>query len=100
MDRQPRRAGPEERQALARTLGDTPESVISAHLARPRACRSLCVAGDPTHPSGVIVRGGSYRDELMSFGSDAAVPWELLRLVKGWWGTSAWSSLAPKTLGG
>ncbi len=84
MDRQPRRVSPEERQALARTLGDTPESVISVHLLA-RGLAEAYVAGDPTHPSGVIVREGSYPGELMSFGSDAAVLWELLLLVGGWW---------------
>ncbi len=42
------------------------------------------IAGDPTRPDGVIVQGGSDPGELMSFGSDAAVLWELLRLVEGW----------------
>jgi hypothetical protein len=84
MDRQPRRVSPEERQALARTLGDTPESVISVHLLA-RGLAEAYVAGDPTRPDGVIVQGGSDPGELMSFGSDAEVLWELLRLVEGWW---------------
>ena len=80
MDRQPRRVSPEERQALARTLGDTPESVISVHLLA-RGLAEAYVAGDPACPTGVILRGGSDPGELMSFGSDAAVLWELLRPV-------------------
>jgi hypothetical protein len=84
MDRQPRRVSPEERQALARTLGDTPESVISVHLLA-RGLAEAYVSGDPTRPDGVIVQGGSDPGELMSFGSDAEVLWELLRLVEGWW---------------
>lgn len=84
MDLHPRRASPEERRALARTLGDTPESVISVHLLA-RGMAEAYVAGDPTRPGGVIVQGGPDPGELMSFGSDAAVLWELLRLVEGWW---------------
>ena len=84
MDLQPRRASPEEHQALASALGDTPESVISVHLLA-RGLAEAYVAGDPTRPGGVIVQGGPDPGELMSFGSDAAALWELLRLVEGWW---------------
>jgi hypothetical protein len=84
MDLQPRRVSPEERQALARSLDDTPESVISVHLLA-RGLAEAYVAGDPTHPDGVIVQGGSDPGELMSFGSDAMGLWELLRLVERWW---------------
>src|SRR3712207_4248961 len=84
MARQPRRASPEERQALARTLGDSPETVISVHLLA-RGLAEAYVAGDPTRPDGVIVQGTSDPGELMSFGPDACVLWELLRPVEGWW---------------
>ncbi len=84
MDLQPRKASPEERQALARTLGDTPESAIAIHLLA-RGLAEAYVAGDPTRPDGVIVQGGPDPGELMSFGSDVEVLWELLRLVEGWW---------------
>ena len=57
---------------LAGTLGDTPESVISVHLLAHGLAEAY-VAGDPTRPEGIIVRGGSDTGELMSFGSDAAV---------------------------
>ena len=80
----PRKASPEERQVLAGTLGDTPESVISVHLLA-RGLAEAYVAGDPTHPDGIIVQGGSDSGELTSFGSDAAVLWGLLWLVEGWW---------------
>jgi len=84
MNLQPRKARLEERQVIASALGDTPESVISVHLFA-RALAEAYVAGDPTRPDGIIVQGGSDLGELMSFGSDAAVLWELLRLVEGWW---------------
>lgn len=48
MNLQPRKARPEERQALAGALGDTPESVISVHLLA-RGLAEAYVAGDPTH---------------------------------------------------
>ncbi len=84
MNPQPRKARPEERQVLAGTLDDTPETVISVHqLARGLA--EAYVAGDPRDPGGIIVRGGSDPGELMSFGSDAAVLWDLLWLVEEWW---------------
>ncbi len=84
MNLRPRRASAEERRVLAAALGDAPESVISVHLLA-RGTSEAYVAGDPTHPDGVILQGGSDPGELMSFGSDAAVLWELLRLVEGWW---------------
>ena len=57
--------------------------LISIHLLA-RELAEAYIAGDPTRPDGVIVQGGSDPGELMSFGSDAAVLWELLRLVEGW----------------
>ncbi len=69
---------------LAGALGDTPESVISVHLLA-RGLADAYVTGDPAHPDGDIVQSASDPGELMSFGLDAAVLWELLRLVKGWW---------------
>jgi GNAT acetyltransferase len=84
MNLQPHKAHPEQHQVLARALGDTPESVISVHLLA-RALAEAYVAGDPTHPDGLIVQGSTDPGELMSFGSDAAVLWELLQLVEGWW---------------
>ena len=83
MNLQPRKASLEERRALAGALGDTPETVISIHLLA-RELAEAYIAGDPTRVDGVIVQGGSDPGELMSFGSDAAVLWELLRLVEGW----------------
>ena len=83
MNLQPRKASPEERRALAGTLGDTPESVISIHLLA-RGLAEAYVAGEPARPDGVIVQGGPDPGELMSFGSDTGVLWELLRLVEGW----------------
>jgi hypothetical protein len=56
--------------------------VISVHLLT-RGLAEACVAGDPTRPDGVIVQGGTDPGELVSFGSDTEVLWELL--VKGWW---------------
>jgi hypothetical protein len=84
MNLQPRKARLEERHVLAGALGDTPESVISVHLLA-RGLAEAYVAGDPIHPDGVVLQRGSDPGELMSFGSDAAVLWELLRLVQGWW---------------
>ena len=81
---QPRRTRPEERQVLARALGHTPETVISVHLLA-RELAEAYVAGDTARPDGIIVQGGPDPGELMSCGSDAAVLWELIRLVDEWW---------------
>ncbi len=58
--------------------------MISVHLLA-RALAEAYAAGDPTHPDGIIVQGSTDPGELMSFGPDAAVLWELLQLVEGWW---------------
>ena len=98
MHLQPRRASPEERRGDAGALGDTPESVISIHLLARGLAEAYVAAGDPTRPDGIIVQGGSDPGELMSFGSDATVLWELLRLVGGWWCVSVLGPCA-RTLG-
>jgi hypothetical protein len=69
--------------ALADALGDTPETVISVHLLRRGLCRAY-VAGDPSHLDGAIVQANDFPTELMGFGSDPEVLWELLKAVEGW----------------
>jgi RimJ/RimL family protein N-acetyltransferase len=70
-------------QVLGDVLGDTPETVISAHLLRRGLCRAY-VAGDLTHFEGAIVQATAHPTEPTGFGSNADVLWELLQAVEGW----------------
>ena len=69
--------------ALADTLGDTPETVISVHRLTCGFCRAY-VAGDPAHFDGAIVQDNFCPTEPTGFGSDPEVLWGLLRSVEGW----------------
>ena len=68
---------------LANTLGDTPETVVEVHLLRKKLCKAF-VAGSPSSFSAAIVQSHFDPGELMGFGTEARVLWELLQLVEGW----------------
>jgi GNAT superfamily N-acetyltransferase len=69
---------------LGDALGDTPETVIAAHLLRRGQCRAY-VAGEPPHFRCAIVAPTTMlQGEPMAFGDDAEVVWELLQRVQGW----------------
>ena len=68
---------------LARALGDTPETAISVHLLKRGLCRAY-VAGDPLNYDGAVVQNILDPSELMGFGSDPKILWELLKSVDSW----------------
>jgi len=68
---------------LADALGDTPETIISAHLLRCGLCLAYA-AGDPSRFDGAIVQANFLPDEPVGFGSNPEVLWDLLKAVKGW----------------
>jgi GNAT superfamily N-acetyltransferase len=71
------------RLALARALGDTPETVISVHLLRRGLCRAL-VLGPPDRPRAAILQPVADPTEPTAFGGDPAAFWDLLRWLEGW----------------
>lgn len=77
------------RRTLADALGDTPETVIAAHLLRRGLCRAH-VAGDPARFHAAIVDPTAMLPgEPMAFGDDAEAVWEILRRLDGWFCVNA-----------
>jgi GNAT superfamily N-acetyltransferase len=93
-DTPPYPIGPAARLALADALGDTPETVISAHLLRRGLARAY-VSGNPAEPSAAIVQADELPTEPVGFGEDAAALWALLRHVEGWTCVNVAETSAP-----
>ena len=71
------------RRALADALGDTPLTVISAHLLRRGACRAY-VAGSPDRFRAAVIQDDNMPGEPLAIGSDVDLIWKLLQSVDGW----------------
>jgi RimJ/RimL family protein N-acetyltransferase len=69
--------------ALAPSLDDTPETVISIHMLSRSLCRSL-VLGAPEFPLAAMLQSVADPTEPTGFGDDAADLWRLLRCLTGW----------------
>jgi GNAT superfamily N-acetyltransferase len=68
--------------ALADTLGEHVDTVISIHLLRRRLCRAYIV-GSPEHCDAVVIENpGS--TELRGFGEDASALYDLLESIPNW----------------
>ena len=68
--------------ALAETLGEHVDTVISVHLLRRGLCRAYIV-GSPEHFSAVVIASpGS--TELRGFGEDAEALFSLLEVIPNW----------------
>jgi ribosomal protein S18 acetylase RimI-like enzyme len=74
---------PKECLELAEALGDTPETAIGIHFLKRGLCRAY-VSGDPSNFNGIIVQNILYPAELMGFGSEPDILWELLKSMGGW----------------
>ena len=72
-----------ERHKVADALGDTPETVIPAHLLR-RGLADAYVAGSIPEFDAVVVQSHPRLEEPWCFGSDASSLWELLSQLTGW----------------
>lgn len=68
---------------LAQALGDTPETVIPAHLLRQGNCKAY-LAGAPWQMEGAVVQPAMMPEEPIGLGKRPEVLWELLRQVEGW----------------
>ena len=85
-----------ERDLLADALGDTPQTVIPAHLLR-RGLADVYVAGAVRRFDGVVVQSHSLRREPWCFGRDPSAVWGLLRPLNNW-GRQAMSPNVPTDL--
>ena len=79
--------------ALARALGDHPDTVIAVHLLERALCRAY-VAGTVDHFDAALVQALHDPEEPYAFGSDAEAIWTLLTGVTGWTCVSAPESVA------
>lgn len=77
------RLSADEFDLLAKTLGDTPLTVIPAHLLRERLC-DVFILGEPSSFDAAIIQSNFLPDELMGFGSDPDALVELLKNIPGW----------------
>ena len=72
-----------ERNTLADTLGETPETAKQAHLLRHGLADAYVIGLEP-YFDGVIVQSHSLRHEPWCSGRDAAAVWALLRPLNDW----------------
>jgi hypothetical protein len=72
-----------EAQALARTLGDTPETVISVHCLN-RDLATAWIVGSPENFSAAVIQTVSCPAEPNAFGDDRQGILRLLLGVRGW----------------
>ena len=82
---------------LADAVGDTPETVIPAHMLRRGLCEAW-VAGSLPEFDAAIVQSASLREEPWVFGPDVEALWRLLGDATGWKHVNVAQSLA-KPLG-
>ena len=69
--------------AIARALGDAPDTVIARHFLREGSVEVLLV-GMPEDMEGLIIQTHDLPEEPMAFGASAAAIAELLPHVSGW----------------
>jgi hypothetical protein len=85
---QVRRLEPSECEALIRTLGETPETVIAIHQLRHGLCEAYVEAGPSRHDA-VVLRPSRPSDELMAFGPDVESLARVLSDLPDWTCVSA-----------
>ena len=71
------------RTALARALGESPETMIALHHLRRGCCRVWAV-GEPDHFRAALMQRDNMPAEATAYGTDAAAVWELLQVARGW----------------
>lgn len=76
------------------TLGDTPETVISAHLVQ-RGLAHVIWTGDPANFTAAWVQSLHDPGEPTGFGEDAAALWALLQTLNGWRTPNISATVAP-----
>jgi hypothetical protein len=81
--------------ALAETLGDSPQTIISTQLLRRGLCTAY-VAGTPSRFRGAIVQAREFAGEPTGYGSSPLVIWELLQSIDGWFCILVSTECAPK----
>ncbi len=89
------RVRPEQYPALISALGDTPETVVAAHVLTRRLCRAY-TAGELARFQAAIVESELLPREPWGFGEDAESLRGLLRVVPDWDCVLVSDAVAPK----
>lgn len=79
--------------ALAATLPDTPETVISLHMLRRAGCRAH-VAGPTKQPAALVVDLDEVPGEPSCYGDDPKAIWAILRDLPGWFAANVSEPIA------
>jgi len=80
---------------LADVLGDTPETVIADHVLRRGVARAYVVGRLPRFAAAVVENFAFNADELIGFGDDPSVLWDVLRSLSGWSCVEVTAAVAP-----
>ena len=92
---QPVQLSPAELPALARVLGDSPETAIPVHRLMRGAC-SAYVVGEPTRFEAAVIVSHDNPGEPDGFGEDPEALWSILGPLEGWRVVDVSASVAPK----
>ena len=92
---QPVQLSPAELPALARVLGDSPETAIPVHRLMRAAC-SAYVVGKPTRFDAAVIISHDNPGEPDGFGEDPEALWSILGPLEGWRVVDVSASVAPK----
>ena len=95
MSTRPVQLPPDELPALARALGDSPETAIPAHRLMRGAC-SAYVVGEPARFKAAVVVSHDNPEEPFGFGEDPEALWSVLEPLAGWRVVNVSPSVAPK----
>ena len=92
---QPVQLSPAELPALARVLGDSPETAIPVSRLMRGAC-SAYVVGEPTQFQAAVIMSHDNPGEPDGFGEDPKALWAILEPLEGWRVVDVSRSVAPK----
>ena len=95
MSNRPVQLPPDELPALARVLGDSPETAIPAHRLMRGACTAHIV-GELARFRAAVIMSHDNPGEPDGFGEDPEALWSILEPLKGWRVVDASPSVAPK----
>ncbi|MXY44212.1 MAG: GNAT family N-acetyltransferase [Dehalococcoidia bacterium] len=91
----PVQLSPDELSALARVLGDSPETAIPANRLMRGAC-SAYVVGQPARFKAAVIMSHDNPGEPDGFGEDPEALWSILAPLEGWRVVDVSPSVAPK----
>ena len=95
MSVQPVQLSPAELPALARALGDSPETAVPVHRFMRAAC-SAYIVGEPARFEAAVVLMKDDKGEVQGFGEDPKALWSILEPLEGWRVVAVSRTVGPK----